>query len=70
MPATPEQHHDENLKHARWRVAFRRSLLAAHRLTPRVGTDWSTREQDFLLHLAHAQQDLRKLEAETAPSEQ
>jgi hypothetical protein len=59
---TSQQIHEERLMHARWRVNFRRSLLDAHNFTPRNGIDWSRKEQELLLDLKRAMQQLSDLE--------
>jgi hypothetical protein len=53
----------DRLHHARWRVAYRKSLLETHLATPCVGSDWQYKEAELRQWLEEARAELRRVEA-------
>jgi hypothetical protein len=60
--ATPQQRHERNVDHARWRVGFRKSLLTAHQQTPSASNEWALKQREHVTDLERALADLAKLE--------
>lgn len=52
---------ERNVEHARWRVAFSRSLLESHRMVPLRGAEWAQKEAVLLERLAGAEAELRDM---------
>ncbi len=55
--------HQRAMEHARWRVSFLRSLVESHQWLPHGPEIWRQKNNDYRLRLAHAEEDLQKLEA-------
>ncbi len=66
MRAEDEMCHQRALEHARWRVSFLRSLLESHQWLPHGPEVWRQKNNDYRQRLAHAEEDLQKLEASDA----
>ena len=62
MRIDDEVTHQRALEHARWRVSFLRSLLESHQWLPHGGELWRQKNNDYRQRLAHAQEELKKLE--------
>ena len=67
MRSEDEKNHQRALEHARWRVSFLGSLLESHQWLPHGAEMWRQKNSDYRQRLAHAEEDLRKLEAMAPP---
>ena len=61
MSRTSAQRLAANLEHARWSVAFRQSLLEAHRASPRSDAAWLEKDAELSKWLQAAQAELASL---------
>lgn len=52
-----------NLEHARWCVAFRQSLLDAHRTSTKSGDAWLLKEAELSQWVNDARAELARLES-------
>ena len=62
MPLSPEERWQENLRHARWLLTFRQSLLDAHRALANRDEVWEKKEWELLAWVADARTRLERLE--------
>jgi hypothetical protein len=58
----PPEMFEKDLDESRWRVDFHRSLLEAHRSTPKIGMAWFETEQRLRRNLGKAKVRLERLE--------
>lgn len=61
MSHTSAERLTANLEHARWSVAFRQSLLEAHRASPRADPAWREKDAELSKWLDSARAELARL---------
>ena len=62
MSRTSAERLAANLEHARWRVAFRQSLLDAHRTSTNSGDAWHRKEVELAEWVNVARSELARLD--------
>jgi hypothetical protein len=62
MSRTSAERLTANLEHARWGVAFRQSLLDAHRTSAKSGAEWLRKDAELAKWVDDARSELARLD--------